>query len=77
METGYGIDYKVQHLKMQDNIYEVVVVGAGLIGSAVAKYVSQDFPDGKTLLVGPGAGLKDFDHGRKHTYTFIYIYIYI
>ena len=50
---------------MQNNIYEVVVVGAGLIGSAVAKYASQDFPDGKTLLVGPGAGLNALDHGKK------------
>ena len=50
---------------MDNNVYEVVVVGAGLIGSAVAKYAAQDFPNGKTLLVGPGAGLNDLDHGEK------------
>ena len=49
---------------MQNNpIYEVVVVGAGLIGSAAAKYASEDFPNGQTLLVGPGAGLSSLVHG--------------
>jgi len=38
-------------------VYEVVVIGAGLFGSAAAKYAAEDFPDGKTLLIGPGAGL--------------------
>ena len=51
-------------ITMQNNpIYEVVVVGAGLIGSAAAKYASEDFPNGQTLLVGPGAGLSSLDHG--------------
>ena len=45
------------------NTYEVVVVGAGLIGSATAKYVSKEFPNGQTLLIGPGAGLDELDHG--------------
>ena len=39
--------------------YEVVVIGAGLFGSAAAKYASYDFPNGKTLLIGPGAGLEE------------------
>ena len=43
--------------------YEVVIVGAGLIGSAAAKYAAQEFPGGKTLLIGPGAGTKSLDHG--------------
>ena len=48
-----------------NSIYEVVVVGAGLIGSAAAKYASEDFSDGQTLLVGPGAGLSSLDHGMR------------
>ena len=39
--------------------YEVVIIGAGLFGSAAAKYASEDFPIGSTLLVGPGAGMKE------------------
>ena len=39
--------------------YEFVVIGAGLFGSAAAKYAAEDFPDGNTLLIGPGAGLED------------------
>ena len=39
--------------------YEIVVIGGGLFGSAAAKYASYDFPNGETLLVGPGAGLED------------------
>ena len=44
-------------------VYEVVVVGAGLIGSSAAKYAAEEFPGGNVLLIGPGAGLKSFDHG--------------
>ena len=39
--------------------YEIVVIGGGLFGSAAAKYASHDFPNGETLLVGPGAGIED------------------
>ena len=39
--------------------YEIVVIGAGLFGSAAAKYASYDFPNGETLLIGPGAGLEE------------------
>ena len=39
--------------------YEIVIIGGGLFGSAAAKYASFDFPNGKTLLIGPGAGLAD------------------
>lgn len=46
-----------------EDVYEVVIVGAGLIGSATAKYAAEDFQGGKTLLIGPGAGTKTFDHG--------------
>ena len=45
------------------DVYEVVIVGAGLIGSAAAKYAAEDFQGGKTLLIGPGAGTKSLDHG--------------
>ena len=48
---------------MEHDTYEIVVIGAGLIGSAAAKYVAEDFPDGQTLLVGPGAGLTTLEHG--------------
>ena len=48
---------------MENDIYEIVVIGAGLIGSAAAKYAAEDFPDGQTLLVGPGAGLNILEHG--------------
>ena len=42
--------------------YEVVVIGAGLFGSAAAKYAAEDFPQGSTILVGPGAGsVEDID----------------
>ena len=53
-----------------DTIYEVVIVGAGLIGSATAQYAAKDFPNGQTLLVGPGAGLNLLDHGRNLYYIF-------
>ena len=43
--------------------YEVVIVGASLIGSAAAKYAAEDFRGGKTLLIGPGAGTTSLDHG--------------
>ena len=46
-----------------EDVYEVVIVGGGLIGSAAAKYAAEDFRGGKTLLIGPGAGTKSFDHG--------------
>ena len=39
--------------------YEIAVIGGGLFGSAAAKYSSYDFPNGETLLIGPGAGLDD------------------
>ena len=39
--------------------YEVVVIGAGLFGSAAAKYAAEDFSNGNTLLIGPGAGIQD------------------
>ena len=39
--------------------YEVVVIGGGLFGSAAAKYAAEEFPDGKTLLIGPRAGLEE------------------
>ena len=39
--------------------YEIIIIGAGLFGSSAAKYASYDFPKGKTLLIGPGAGLQD------------------
>ena len=45
--------------------YEVVVIGAGLFGSAAAKYAAKDFPDGKTVLIGPGAGLEDDPTSRQ------------
>ena len=45
-------------------LYEVVVVGAGLIGSSAAKYAAEEFPHGNTLLIGPGAGLNNLDHGN-------------
>ena len=48
---------------MESDIYEIVVIGAGLIGSAAAKYAAEDFPNGQTLLVGPGAGLNTLEHG--------------
>ena len=57
---------------MEKDIYEVVVIGAGLIGSAAAKYAAEDFPNGQTLLVGPGAGLNTLEHGmyiHRLTYT--------
>ena len=46
-----------------EETYEVVIVGAGLIGSAAAKYAAEEFQGGKTLLIGPGAGTKSLDHG--------------
>ena len=48
---------------MENDTYEIVVIGAGLLGSAAAKYAAEDFPDGQTLLVGPGAGLSILEHG--------------
>ena len=39
--------------------YEVVVIGAGLFGSAAAKYAAEDIPQGCTILVGPGAGSEE------------------
>ena len=45
--------------------YEVVVIGAGLFGSAAAKYGAEDFPDGNTLLIGPGAGLDEDNTSKK------------
>ena len=46
-----------------EDVYEVVIVGGGLIGSAAAKYAAEDFRGGKTLLIGPGAGTTSLDHG--------------
>ena len=54
---------------MENDIYEIVVIGAGLIGSAAAKYAAEDFPDGQTLLVGPGAGLSILEHGIYMDWT--------
>ena len=42
-----------------ETIYDVIVVGSGLFGSAAAKYAAEEFPNGSTLLVGPGAGLEN------------------
>ena len=35
-------------------MYDICVVGAGLIGSAAARHLVENYPSLKVLLIGPG-----------------------
>ena len=58
-----SVIYTLSSKMSSSRVYEVVIVGSGLIGSSAAKYAAEEFPDGNALLIGPGAGLNSFDHG--------------
>ena len=49
---AYTVDAQKDNMKATD-VYDVVVVGAGMIGSATARHVSIIDPTLKVCLVGP------------------------
>ena len=51
------------------DVYDVAIIGAGMIGSSAAKYMSEDTYSVKTILIGPSepqSGIHGawFDEGR-------------
>ena len=51
------------------DVYDVAIIGAGMIGSSAAKYMSEDSYSVKTILIGPSepqSGIHGawFDEGR-------------
>ena len=52
-----------------NDVYDVAIIGAGMIGSSAAKYMSEDSYSVKTILIGPSepqSGIHGawFDEGR-------------